>query len=90
MSQAPFPGPTRPYAPSYDYNNNAGMSGGDSKDPYAGDRFKPKKKVNDPIVLILFILQVHLCLPLSLSAARILTMSWQATWLRRSLRYNFE
>jgi hypothetical protein len=64
MSLAPFPGPTQPYAPSYDYDNNANRSGGDYKDPFAGDRFKPKKKVNDPIFLILFILQVHLCSPL--------------------------
>ncbi|KAJ6625642.1 plasma-membrane choline transporter-domain-containing protein, partial [Mycena sp. CBHHK59/15] len=29
----------------------------DSKSPYDGDRFKPKKRINDPIVLVLFVLQ---------------------------------
>ena len=30
----------------------------DVKDPYNGGRFKPKKTINDPIFLILFVLQV--------------------------------
>lgn len=30
----------------------------DSKSPYDGGRFAPKKKVNDPIFLILFLLSV--------------------------------
>ncbi len=30
----------------------------DVKDPYDGGRFKPKKTINDPIFLILFVLQV--------------------------------
>lgn len=64
MSGAPFPGPTQPYAPPYDYNNNnVSKPGGDYKDPYSGDRFKPKKKINDPIFLILFILQVPIFPP---------------------------
>jgi hypothetical protein len=58
MSQALFPGPTQPYAPSYNYNNSISRPQGDLKDPYAGDRFKPKKKVNDPILLVFFILQL--------------------------------
>jgi len=54
--QPPYPGPTPQYAPPLQpYNNN-----GDVKNPYEGDRFKPKKKINDPIFLIFFILQVWL------------------------------
>ena len=33
--------------------------GSDTKDPYAGGRFTPKKKINDPVFLILFIAQVR-------------------------------
>jgi hypothetical protein len=51
--QPPNPGPTPPYVPE---NNSFGQ--GDTKDPYEGGRFKPKKKVNDPIFLVFFILQV--------------------------------
>jgi len=59
MSLTPFPGPTQPYAPSYIHNiTGETRSEGDTKDPYAGDRFKPKKTVNDPIFLIFFILQL--------------------------------
>lgn len=59
--QAPFPGPTQPYMASYHNNdNNTNRPAEDFKDPYAGDRFKPKKTLNDPIFLVLFILQVHL------------------------------
>jgi hypothetical protein len=86
MSGAPFPGPTQPYAPPYGYNNNANQSGVDHKDPYAGGRFKPKKKVNDLIFLILFIFQVHAFPPRR--AAQILTMSGPAAWFRRPLRHN--
>jgi hypothetical protein len=86
MSQALFPGPTQPYAPSYNYNNNISRPQGDLKDPYAGDRFKPKKKVNDPILLVFFILQVRTFL--LLFAAHLLTMSWPVTWVRRSIRHN--
>jgi hypothetical protein len=52
--QAPDPGPTPSYVPA---NNSFGQ--GDTKDPYEGGRFKPKKKVNDPIFLVFFILQVN-------------------------------
>jgi hypothetical protein len=41
----PYPPPSEPY---YD---------GDNKSPYENNRFKPKKKINDPIFLLLFILQ---------------------------------
>lgn len=58
----PYPGPTPPYAsdPNYYVNPTQPLSTGDVKDPYAGGRFKPKKKINDPIFLILFVLQVYL------------------------------
>ncbi|KAK7472552.1 pH nine-sensitive protein 1 [Stygiomarasmius scandens] len=50
----PYPGPTpaygQPYQPPTEYS-------ADVKDPYQGDRFKPKKRINDPIFLALFILQ---------------------------------
>ncbi len=65
----PAPGPTPNYAPNYPpqgaYGQPAygqGEYGGgysDQKDPYAGERFKPKKRINDPIFLILFIAQVR-------------------------------
>ncbi|TFK44695.1 plasma-membrane choline transporter-domain-containing protein [Crucibulum laeve] len=42
-----------PQQPPYEFNGY----GGDGKDPYEGDRFKPKKRINDPIFLILFVLQ---------------------------------
>ncbi|KAH9946970.1 DUF580-domain-containing protein [Amylocystis lapponica] len=49
------PGPTPNYAeplppPSY--------VDGDNKSPYEGDRFRPKKRINDPIFLIFFVLQL--------------------------------
>jgi hypothetical protein len=58
MYQQPYPGPTPSYGgnlyaipppqqPAYDY-----------KSPYENDRFKPRTTVNDPIFLILFVLQV--------------------------------
>ncbi|KAF8908749.1 plasma-membrane choline transporter-domain-containing protein [Mucidula mucida] len=54
-SNAPYPGPTPQYAqpmpPSQPYAQ-------DVKNPYEGERFKPKKKINDPIFLVLFILQL--------------------------------
>lgn len=34
----------------------------DLKSPYEGDRFKPTKRINDPIFLILFILTVRSCI----------------------------
>ncbi|KAI0745667.1 plasma-membrane choline transporter-domain-containing protein [Earliella scabrosa] len=60
---APIPGPTPNYAPNYPPQGGFGQPqggygyGGDQKDPYAGERFKPKKRINDPIFLALFIAQ---------------------------------
>lgn len=56
---APDPGPAPYYAQtSYAPPPPQPGYGGDSKSPYAGERFKPKKRINDPIFLILFIAQV--------------------------------
>ncbi len=55
-TNAPYPGPTPGYAPAYQPQQQPFVQ--DVKDPYEGDRFKPKKRVNDPIFLVLFILQV--------------------------------
>ncbi|KAF7361889.1 hypothetical protein MVEN_00533400 [Mycena venus] len=50
------PGPTPQYAaPQYAPPSEPFYT--DNKSPYDNGRFKPKKRVNDPIVLILFILQ---------------------------------
>ncbi|KAG6830173.1 hypothetical protein H0H92_001903 [Tricholoma furcatifolium] len=53
--QQPYPGPTPNYGgyaqqpvPSQDY---------DQKSPYEGERFKPKRTINDPIFLVFFVLQ---------------------------------
>lgn len=56
----PNPGYTPNYAPPSQppYQQNA--YNGDPKSPYEGDRFKPKKKLNDPIFLVFFVLQVRL------------------------------
>jgi hypothetical protein len=70
---APYPGPNPNYgqpAPYYNPPEQPILYNGDSKDPYEGGRFKPKKTINDPVFLALFILQVKLhcvscfCLPL--------------------------
>ncbi|KAF9531624.1 plasma-membrane choline transporter-domain-containing protein [Crepidotus variabilis] len=53
--QQPYPGPSEAYVPDYTPINPS--YNGDIKDPYAGGRFKPKKRINDPIFLGLFILQ---------------------------------
>lgn len=60
-NQYPNPGPTPQYAPQYapdgpGYNNSGYPP--PEKSPYEGDRFKPKKKINDPVFLVLFVLQV--------------------------------
>jgi hypothetical protein len=58
--EVPYPGPTPAYGQGY---------GGyapppqqqpmyDNKTPFDNGRFKPKKKINDPIFLVLFVLQV--------------------------------
>lgn len=31
----------------------------ETMDPYEGDRFRPRKRVNDPLVLLLFVAQVN-------------------------------
>ncbi|EJF65249.1 hypothetical protein DICSQDRAFT_159440 [Dichomitus squalens LYAD-421 SS1] len=66
----PAPGPApyyaeNPYAPpqpgQYGYGHGQGPNqgySGDTKSPYEGERFKPKKRINDPIFLILFIAQL--------------------------------
>ncbi|KAH9931154.1 plasma-membrane choline transporter-domain-containing protein [Epithele typhae] len=51
------PGPSAPYAQQYAPQTSNGYDG-DVKNPYEGDRFKPKKRINDPIFLILFIAQL--------------------------------
>ncbi|KAI0051823.1 hypothetical protein FA95DRAFT_140853 [Auriscalpium vulgare] len=58
------PGQSQPYAPPQPpvYNQN-------EKSPYEGDRFKHKKRINDPLPLILFILQVRRLLPTPRRAA---------------------
>ncbi|CAA7263158.1 unnamed protein product [Cyclocybe aegerita] len=56
---APYPGPTPEYAQQPNYAPPPQpYGGGDVKNPYEGDRFKPKKKINDPIFLVLFVLQL--------------------------------
>lgn len=51
QTYAPPPGPPQGYPPPQgEY---------DQKSPYEGDRFKPKKRINDPIILILFVLTVR-------------------------------
>ncbi len=54
----PNPGYAPQYAPTYEQPPPQGQVYGDSKDPYEGDRFKPKKTINDPVFLTLFIIQV--------------------------------
>ncbi|KAF8161084.1 plasma-membrane choline transporter-domain-containing protein [Crassisporium funariophilum] len=63
---APYPGPTPAYGQPAYYapptqpmygNGGNGNYNGDVKNPFEGDRFKPKKRINDPIFLILFVLQ---------------------------------
>jgi len=56
-SGAPYPGPNPNYGQPYSPPEQPILYNGDSKDPYEGGRFKPKKTINDPIFLILFILQ---------------------------------
>ncbi|RPD78068.1 DUF580-domain-containing protein [Lentinus tigrinus ALCF2SS1-7] len=45
------------YGQGYGQGGGGGY-GGDQKSPYEGERFKPKKRINDPIFLILFIAQL--------------------------------
>jgi hypothetical protein len=59
---SPNPGYSAPYAPSgpppQAYNNSGYGGGGGEKDPYANGRFKPEKRVNDVVVLVLFVGQL--------------------------------
>lgn len=56
QQEYPYPGPTPNYGGGYGYAPPPPTY--DQKSPYEGDRFKPKKKINDPIFLVLFILQL--------------------------------
>ncbi|KAJ7096318.1 plasma-membrane choline transporter-domain-containing protein [Mycena epipterygia] len=49
------PGPTPQYANQYQPPSQPFYN--DTKSPYENDRFKPKKTINDPIVLVIFVLQ---------------------------------
>ncbi|KAJ7084392.1 DUF580-domain-containing protein [Mycena belliarum] len=51
------PGPTPQYAAQYAPPPQPQPFYTDTKSPYENDRFRPKKKINDPIVLVLFVLQ---------------------------------
>ncbi|EMD37617.1 hypothetical protein CERSUDRAFT_114269 [Gelatoporia subvermispora B] len=54
------PGPTPNYAEQYAPPIQSEYRGGyaEQKSPYENDRFRPKKRLNDPIFLILFIAQL--------------------------------
>lgn len=53
------PGPSEPYAPSGQYGQyEQGPPAGNEKNPYEGERMRPKRRIKDPIFLILFIAQV--------------------------------
>ncbi|EJD03315.1 DUF580-domain-containing protein [Fomitiporia mediterranea MF3/22] len=52
------PGHSQPYAPGAPPPPEAGGYGADVKSPYEGERFKPKKRVKDPVFLVLFITQL--------------------------------
>jgi hypothetical protein len=54
--QEPYPGPT----PTYRYAPTPTQPTYDSKSPYEGDRFRPRKRINDPIFLVFFILQASI------------------------------
>ncbi|KAH6913822.1 integral to plasma membrane protein [Coprinopsis sp. MPI-PUGE-AT-0042] len=55
--QQPYPGPTPAYGHSYAPTPTYPPQG-DVKNPYENGRFQPKKKLNDPIFLVLFVLQL--------------------------------
>lgn len=61
----PYPGPTPSYSQSYPPTGASEQNApfvpsyeDDTKIPYNGGRFQPKKRINDPIFLVLFILTV--------------------------------
>jgi len=62
MSQPPYPGPTPNYGENYQQQYAPQGQPPPSeypqyeKSPYENGRFKPKKRINDPIFLILFVL----------------------------------
>ncbi|KAG6852417.1 hypothetical protein C0991_012199 [Blastosporella zonata] len=59
--QQPYPGPTPNYGggyAGYAPEQPAPPPTYDQKSPYEGDRFKPKRTINDPIFLVLFVLQL--------------------------------
>jgi len=53
----PYPGPTPAYAGDPYYEPPTQRLVSDNKTPYDHGRFKPKKTINDPFFLLLFILQ---------------------------------
>lgn len=55
QATAPYPGPTPTYGQPIPQQQPFVS---DTKNPYEGDRFKPKKRINDPFFLVFFILQV--------------------------------
>lgn len=61
---SPYPGPTPNYTQGYPpvpYNQNEPFVqpySSDVKNPYDEGRFKPKKTINDPIPLTLFVAMV--------------------------------
>ncbi|KAL9711892.1 pH nine-sensitive protein 1 [Leucoagaricus gongylophorus] len=61
----PYPGPTPSYSQSYPSTGASEQNApfvpsyeDDTKIPYNGGRFQPKKRINDPIFLVLFILTI--------------------------------
>ncbi|KAI6134513.1 plasma-membrane choline transporter-domain-containing protein [Pisolithus thermaeus] len=54
----PNPGYSQPYAEPINPPAYQTYDQGDAKSPYEGGRFQPKKRVNDPVFLVLFILQL--------------------------------
>ncbi|KAI6021421.1 plasma-membrane choline transporter-domain-containing protein [Pisolithus microcarpus] len=54
----PNPGYSQPYAEPVNPPAYQTYDHGDAKSPYEGGRFRPKKRVNDPVFLVLFILQL--------------------------------
>ncbi len=57
-SYNPGPSAPSPYAPSGQYGEYGQGPPAIEKNPYEGQRLKPKRRINDPIFLVLFIAQV--------------------------------
>ncbi|KAJ4487395.1 plasma-membrane choline transporter-domain-containing protein [Lentinula edodes] len=53
----PYPGPTPNYVQPGFTQPQTNNGGGEYKQSYEGERFKPKKKINDPFFLVFFVLQ---------------------------------